>query len=541
MQVQVEGATRLLARAANDLLHRRVPEPSGGHLSRQRSGLLLLLAGLLLVGCASVPKDYPRTQSAAIQNHVSTPIGNYIAKSAERHPGKSGFAVIRYGRQAFTDRVALTELAEKTLDLQYYIWESDATGRILAERLVQAADRGVRVRVLLDDISFKGRDAVIAALNAHPNIEIRMFNPFAHRGARGLDFITDFGRVNHRMHNKLMVMDNAMAIVGGRNIGDHYFQVHTEANFRDLDVAAVGPVVREISSVFDHFWNGKWAVPISALVDRPYTDADLKTALETMREHIAMDDYPYPIDEDTAALKSTLKAEIDRFIWAPGELVWDDPAEIVETGGTSRMLEALHRRAGRLETDLLIESPYFVPRDRGIEKMRALHDRGVRIRVLTNSLVSNDVLAAHAGYAGRRKQVLESGVELYELRADAGSIKKRIAFFGAKAALHAKAVVFDRKDVFVGSFNLDPRSADINTEAGLYVESPELATQVIAWMDEGVLPINSYRVLLDKDGELQWMTSYDGKEVRFDTDPESTAWQRFVTGFIRILPVESQL
>jgi len=205
------------------------------------------------------------------------------------------------------------------------------------------------------------------------------------------------------------------------------------------------------------------------------------------------------------------------------------------------MLEGLHRRVETPEADLLIESPYFVPRDRGIGRMAELHDRGVHIRVLTNSLASNDVLAAHAGYAGRRKQVLESGVELYELRADAGAIRKRVAFFGAKAALHAKVVVFDRKDLFVGSFNLDPRSADINTEAGLYVESPELAAQVIAWMDEGVLPSNSYRVLLAEDGKLQWTTEYEGKDVTFDTDPESTAWQRFVTGFIQILPVENQL
>lgn len=503
--------------------------------------LLLLLTGLLLAGCAGVPKDYRRTESSAPKDGTRTAIGRYVAKVATRHPGESGFAIIRYGRRAFTDRVALSQLAEKTLDLQYYIWEPDATGRILAEQLVHAADRGVRVRVLLDDMSFKGRDATIAALDAHPNIEIRMFNPFAHRGARGLDFITDFKRVNHRMHNKLMVMDNALAIVGGRNVGDHYFQVHTEANFRDLDIATGGPVVREISSVFDHFWNGDWAVPISALVGRPYTEADLQQARQTLSERIAADNYPYPIDRDVAELKSALEDEIAKFVWAPGRIVWDDPAQIAATGNSSRMLEGLHRRAGSLEADLLIESPYFVPRDRGIGKMAELVDRGVRIRVLTNSLASNDVLAAHAGYAGRRRQVLKSGVELYELRADAGAIRKRVAFFGAKAALHAKVMVFDRKDIFVGSFNLDPRSADINTEAGLYVESPELAARVVAWMDEGVRPENSYRVLLDEDGKLIWVTRDEGKKVVYHRDPESTAWQRFVTGFIRILPVEDQL
>ena len=500
----------------------------------------LVLTGLF-VGCASVPKDYPRTRSTAFQDHQNTTIGTYVSRAAAVHPGESGFAIIRDGRPAFTARVTFTELAEKSLDLQYYIWEGDATGRILAERLAQAADRGVRVRILLDDINIEGRDAVVAALDAHPNIEVRLFNPFAHRSTRALDFIADFNRVNHRMHNKLMVMDNALAIVGGRNIGNHYFGVATDANFRDLDIVAGGPVVREVSEVFDRFWNGDWAVPISALVDRPYTKADLRQARARQRERIAGDNYPYPIHQDVAQLKANLKAEIDDFVWAPGRIVWENPGEIAAAGRASRMLEALHRRADTLETDLLIESPYFIPRDRGIDRMADLHDRGVRIRVLTNSLMSNDVPAAHAGYAGRRRQVLESGVELYELRADAGAIQNRTADAGAKSALHAKVMVFDRKDVFVGSFNLDPRSADINTEAGLYVESPELAHQVIAWMDEGVLPENSYRVFLDAEGDLQWVAKQEGKTVRFDTDPESTVWQRFVSGFIGILPVESQL
>lgn len=504
-------------------------------------GLCLALTGLLLGGCASVPKDHPRTVSSAYPDYASTAIGRYVEQAAARHPGESGFAIIRHGRQAFTTRAALTDLAEKTLDLQYYIWEQDATGRLLSERALQAADRGVRVRVLLDDMNFKGRDAVLAALDAHPNIEIRVFNPFALRGARGLEFLTNFARVNHRMHNKLLVMDNTLAIVGGRNIGNHYFQVDTQANFRDLDVAAGGPVVREISSVFDHFWNGDWAVPISVLVERAYTEKDLQAARTTIREGIAADHYPYPVDQDVAELKSVLKAEIDKFVWAPGRIVWDDPGEIAATGGTSRLLEGLHRRLGRLDSELLIESPYFVPRDRGISRMKELHDQGVRIRVLTNSLASNDVMAAHAGYADRRRQVLESGTELYELRADAGVIKKRLAFFGAKAALHAKVLVFDRKDVFIGSYNLDPRSADINTEAGLYIESPELAKQVVAWMDEGVLPENSYRVLLDKDGNLTWVTNDNGREVVYHQDPLSTAWQRFQAGFIGILPVEDQL
>src|SRR6188472_2445608 len=237
--------------------------------------VLLVLVLAVLAGCASLPSDYPRSPSTAMQDHESTPIGRRIAEIAAQHPGNSAFQIIRHGRPAFTARIALADLAQKTLDVQYFLWETDATGRNLVDHLVRAADRSVRVRILIDDFNAKDLDATIAALDAHPNIEVRLFNPFAHRGSHLVGFFTDFERINHRMHNKLMVMDNAVAIVGGRNMSDPYFEVHPEFNFRDLDIAAAGPVVRDLSSVFDRFWNGSWSVPIAALVDRPYTQADL--------------------------------------------------------------------------------------------------------------------------------------------------------------------------------------------------------------------------------------------------------------------------
>ena len=284
------------------------------------SGLLLLLSIVLFTGCATVPGDYPRTSSTAFEGYLDTRLGAMIEEDAVQHPGESGFAIIRYGRPAFTARVALTELAEKSLDVQYYIWAADATGRLLAERLIEAADRGVRIPVLVDDINLAVRDAIIAAMDAHPNIEIRIFNPFANRALRVFDFLFDLERVNHRMHNKLMVMDNAVAIVGGRNIGNHFFGVATDANFRDLDIAAAGPVVREVSGVFDHFWNGDWAVPIAALVDRPYSESDLQAVREFMAEKIAADNYPYVVRSDVAALQAELVSIRDRFIWARGRL-----------------------------------------------------------------------------------------------------------------------------------------------------------------------------------------------------------------------------
>jgi len=503
--------------------------------------MLSLLVGCMAMGCATVPEDYPRSTSTAFPDYLDTSLGKLFEEAALQHPGESGFTIIRHGREAFTARIALTALAEKSLDVQYYIWEEDATGRILAKSLFQAANRGVRVRVLVDDINLKGRDALLAATDAHPNIEVRIFNPFAHRDRRAVDFVMDLDRVNHRMHNKLMVMDNALAIVGGRNIGNHYFGVATDANFRDLDIAAAGPVVRDASRVFDLFWNGDWSVPVAALVDRPYTEADLEEAQEVVRRRIAADNYPYPLDQDVDDLTSELVAIRDQFIWAPGQIVWDDPAAI--EGGISQgaMIQGLYKKTDTLQRELLIESAYFVIRDEAFENVKEMLERGVKVRVLTNSLASNDVVAAHAGHAKRRKQLVASGVELYELRPDAGAVQQRATAVESTAALHTKAIAFDRESVFIGSFNLDPRSASINTEAGLYVESPELAEQLVAYMDEGVLPRNSYRVLLDEDGELVWITEIDGREVRYHKDPESTFGQRFMSGFIELLPVEKQL
>ena len=500
--------------------------------------VILLLVALLFTGCASVPKDYPRTSSTAFEDYLDTSQGRFFEQAAAQHPGESGFAIIRNSRPAFTSRVALTELAEKSLDVQYYIWEGDTTGRILTERMIKAADRGVRVRVLVDDINLAGKDANIAAMDAHPNVEIRVFNPFANRSARVFDFITDLGRINHRMHNKTMVMDNAVAIIGGRNIGNHYFGVATDANFRDLDIAAAGPVVRDISRVFDYFWNGDWSVPIAALADGSFTDADLNRVRKEIRQQIEETDYPYPLDEDVAQLTGELASIRDNFIWAPGEIVWNDPAAIREDIAKGKMIKAFYNKVKTLQKELLIESAYFVLQEEDVEVARQLTSRGVRVRVLTNSLASNDVIAAHAGHAKSRKELIATGVELYEYRADSRVSKMRSYRRKSRAALHTKAIVFDRESVFIGSFNLDPRSSSINTEAGLYVESAE---QVAAFMDDGVRLVNSYRVILDENDDLAWLTEVDGVEVRYDKDPETTFGQRFISGFIQLLPVEQQL
>jgi putative cardiolipin synthase len=501
---------------------------------------------LLFAGCATrLPTEVQRTPSSAFDRYDTTSLGRLFEEATVQHPGQSGFTLIRKGRPAFSGRIAMTAMAEKSLDLQYYIWERDTTGRILALKLIEAADRGVRVRVLVDDNNIAERDSPIASIDAHPNIEIRIFNPFAHRGSRLFGYLTDFDRLNHRMHNKVIIADNALAIVGGRNIGDDYFGVDPHANFRDLDIAAAGPVVRDLSRVFDRFWNGEWSYPIASLADRAYTEGDLQQIVATMSDLVRKEVYPYPLDEDVDTLRGQMAEIRDSFVWAPGRVVWDDPSSVQEGKEASAMEDALHRKIQTLQRELLIESAYFVVRDRGVRVAGQLQQKGVRVRILTNSLASNDVVPAHAGYAKRRKALVENGVELYELRPDSISptvAEKKVFSRGeSNAALHTKAIVFDRESVFVGSFNLDPRSADINTEMGLYVESPELARQLIAYMDEAVLPYNAYRVELDEDGRLVWKTVKDGEPVVYTKEPETTFWQRFNSGFIKMLPVEGQL
>lgn len=512
----------------------------------KKNTILTVMILFLLAGCASLVKDYPRISSSAYTHYKSTKIGRLFEKETVKHPGKSGFHLIPYGQEAFTSRIAMTEMAEKSLDLQYYLWHSDSSGTLLAHHVIKAADRGVKVRVLLDDIGLAGYDSIIAAMDAHPNIQIRIFNPFALRVSRVFNFIHDFDRLNHRMHNKTFVMDNAVAVIGGRNIGDHYFAVSKESNFRDLDIAAAGPIVREISTVYDYFWNGDWSVPIAALAGQTYTQKDLIEVKKKIDQKVAADKFPYVLDKDVKALRSRLLTIRDNFIWAKGQFVWDDPkvmsVNVDEQKGT--MIEKLAMRVNSVQKQLYMESAYFIPRDSGIAALTRLHERGVKIRLLTNSLASNDVVPSHAGYAGYRKKLIKSGVELYELRPDAGGknvTNEKLLTTTNNSGLHSKTMVFDDNAVFVGSFNLDPRSAAINTEGGLYIESPKLAKEVMNYMKDGVKPRNSYRVVLDAGGELAWITITDGKKIIYRSDPEVGSWKQFQSDFIGILPVELQL
>lgn len=513
----------------------------------KRKGIIsVIIVMLFLAGCASKLENYPKTHTAAFKNHQSTSMGKIFEKDAAKHPGKSGFDLLKYGREAFTARIAMTKMAEKSLDLQYYVWEPDTTGRLLAYHVIKAADRGVKVRVLLDDIGLKGRDYLIASLDAHPNIEIRIFNPFRNRVLHGINFLHDFDRVNHRMHNKTFLMDNATVIIGGRNIGNHYFGVDDHMNFRDLDIFGTGSIVREVSNVYDYFWNGKWSVPIKALTVMKFTQEDMKNARTILAEKIAKDHYPYPLTNDVNKARSQMNTIRKNLVWAPGKYVWDDPKQMNLSADKQEgtMAQKLHKGVTSLNKSLYIESPYFIPRDRGSAVLKNLVTKGVKVRILTNSQSSNDVLAAFAGYEVYRKALVENGIEIHELRPDAGGnkiINEKTNLAKVHSGLHTKAMVFDEKTLFVGSFNLDPRSAHINTEGGLYIESPTLAKRVLDYMNEGVKPENSYHVVLDKNGDLAWIEETDGKQKVYYEDPHTSGWVRFKTDFIQGMSIEDQL
>ena len=298
--------------------------------SRLGRGAGALLALAVATSCSTYNTKYPRSPSTAFREYQATTLGRLFEPAAAKHPGESGVFYMRYGRRALEARLALADLAERSLDLQYFIWDADVSGHLLADRVIRAADRGVRVRVLLDDLSIVDRDTAIARLSAHPNIEIRAFNPFRGRSNRWRDFLTDPSRVNRRSHNKVMIADNAIAIVGGRNIADHYFGVHGESNYRDLDTVAVGPVVRDASAVFDDFWNSPFAVPYAAFVDTPPTRAEADAAIAQMRAKMASERLPYPVDEEVDALTADMKAVRDVLTWAPVRVLYDPPEKAQE-------------------------------------------------------------------------------------------------------------------------------------------------------------------------------------------------------------------
>jgi putative cardiolipin synthase len=505
--------------------------------------LTSLMALAILASCATVPSDYPREPSFALEDTGATELGRRVSElTRTRGVDQSGFYVLTEGVDALAARLILADRAERSIDAQYYIVEDDLVGTLFIDRLLAAADRGVRVRLLIDDQYTLGDDPAIAAIDSHPNLEIRVFNPFSHRSsARLFEYVTDLDRVDHRMHSKSFTVDNQVSILGGRNIADDYFDANREFEFGDLDVAGVGPVAKGVSTAFDIYWNSDVVLPAAALIDGA-TDPDALPKLRKRHAQTIEDsaNATYLTGLESSIVDNMLEPGFPLF-WGTATVVYDDPAKAKKPDEITTVRSLLSPEVQAAESELMVVSPYFVLLDAGQESFRKLRDRGVRIVVLTNSLASTDMVPAHSGYAACRKNLLEWGVEMHEVKPDVSfDEKKKSGFDFTHSALHMKSFIVDRRYIFVGSFNWDPRSARINTEIGAFVDSPAFA-EWAAELLESRLPTHSYRARLDAEGEIEWVDLSEGDEIVYSQEPMTGAWRRFRARFFGILPIEDKL
>lgn len=542
-------------------------------------------AAMLLVGCAaSLPKDVERPISTALSQPQDTGLGNLITQTrpATARPDASAFALISGPAHALSSRMALVESAQQTLDLQYYAIHADqSTGRLL-RAIVHAAKRGVRVRVLLDDFHSTGPDAQVMRLAFVPNVEMRMFNPLAGSRAstvgRAWTLLTDFQRAQQRMHNKLFVADNALAVIGGRNLGDAYFDASNDGNFVDLDVLTGGPVVKDLSHSFDSYWNNVRAYPVQSLVSEQEL---LKLKSQFEQEDSKSASEPAPESSSQPRLDdAALDLRQIPWIWARALVLADNPAKIPAEGDertagaevlTAAVLKADDPSPAPLSAtpalnadsvvdgllalirsakqDLLVVSPYFVPGAEIMSAFRAAREQGVRIRILTNSLASNDAPLAHAGYARHRKELLELGVSLYEMRSEAANVRSALRAGGSgsggstgssRAMLHTKLLVIDGRLVAVGSMNLDMRSRLQNTEIAVLIASRRFSQLASDSIDES-LPENSWQVELDQKGQLVWRAPQDSGLSDTRSEPDASLGLRLMLQLIGPLAPDSLL
>jgi putative cardiolipin synthase len=503
---------------------------------RCRPGLAVVVAALwLLAACAGRLPEVERAPSLALVDHGSTTLGREVAVLAPERADLSGIHLLGDPRRAFATYLGLAAQAERSLDVQYYTLHNDTAGWLIIQALLQAAERGVRVRLLLDDLHTVGLDRALLSLDAHPAIEVRLFNPFPARYMRLVDLVRDFDGSNRRMHNKSFTADNAAAIMGGRNIGDAYFGLAGDGNFADLDLLAVGPVVREVSAQFDRYWNSPWAFPASAIID-PFVPPGQGYLARRIRNRagteLARD---YLAGLDPAVIMTPLRHL--PLAWSPVRLVVDPPEKIadgVEIGTVQALLTELGTPTQRLD----VVTAYLVMRRPWIDVLESWVDRGVKIRILTNSLAGIDVPIAHAGHLMRRRPLLLAGVEVWEKKADGDDPGfGEPGPLGPAPTLHAKAAAVDGKRLFVGSLNLDQRSAYLNTEMGVIIENPALAQELHRLFDER-LADHAYRVEIGERSRLVWIETAPEGEIRYDREPQAGFWRWIGAGVAALLPID---
>jgi len=500
--------------------------------------------------CSSLPQKIDKPPSYAYTDTQNTKLGKAVKPLVQNKESKTGFLPLGSGVNAFTARYVLSNLAERSIDAQYYIWHDDMTGKLLVHALLEAADRGVRVRLLLDDINMAGKDNALITLHAHPNIEVRLFNPFVNRSFRAMDVITDFSRINRRMHNKSFTFDNQVTIVGGRNIGDEYFDANPSTDIQDFDLLAIGDVVNEVSNQFDKYWNSKFAFPVDSLVSKAEEDTAgaLKKRLD---QHVMQAGNTVYVDAvKQSQLLAHLKDKTLSFFWSHAQVLYDEPEkiELDEDDTSTHLRSRLDPLVADTRQEIIIISPYFIPGDDGVERMSAANARGVKVSVLTNSLASTDVPLVYSGYSPYRVPLLKAGVDLYEMKATYKSTQKvKLMDVSSRASLHSKVYIFDRQHLFVGSYNLDPRSTKINTEMGIYITNAELAERFAEWWENSVGKL-AYKLELefpdgkpDRESRLVWLDLTQDPVVRYEDEPKVDAWDKFKNSFFSVFPIEGQL
>ncbi len=500
-----------------------------------------LLVAMAITGCATVSLDVEKTASSALTDTDSTSLAKNNADWRAANPGRNAFYPLVQGFDAFGARLALMDHAERSIDAQYFLMKPDAAGLVFSTKLYEAADRGVRVRFLLDDIFTSVDDEMLMLLDEHPNIELRIFNPISRKGLSSLNYVGNFKLANRRMHNKSFTIDNQVAVVGGRNIAEEYFQLNTSGEFIDFDMLTAGPVVKDISASFDIYWNHELAVPVSALYDKDDAErldarrSEINAAMDESGESI------YGKAVDTELMKKFFDGEIEPY-FADAQMIVDDPKKLLVKVSRDQQIvaRAIADALRKAEEEIIIYTPYFIPGKSGMELIDEVRAKGVRIVLFTNSLASNNHTPVHSAYSSYRKRLLKAGVELYEARADAAQV---ISDDGntelEQLTLHTKGIIIDRRYTFVGSLNLDPRSIDINTEMGVMIDSTDLGIVLAENSDKRIASI-AYRLKLDDRNKISWHATIDGQEVVETKEPLTTGWRRFQAWFMKILP-EGQL
>ena len=495
------------------------------------------LLALLIVGCASAPLLPDKTQSYF--NDLEPP-ASPLVRLAQSQAG-SGVALLADPEEALQVRLGLAELAQATLDLQYYLWQGDDSGLSLSHEVLAAADRGVRVRILLDDIYHSGRDSAYQTLNSHPNVQVRLFNPMGNRGAAKMpNYAFNKSTFNYRMHNKIFLVDGVAAVLGGRNIGDEYFGRNSSFNFQDIDALTMGSVVANVGEAFDLFWNSEFAVPVEALNQQSLQaiDAAQRNRLSAARQRVRSGDKEHgAVVSDPAWLETLAKG----LLWTNARILVDRPdrgGEYPDSAFTAFTEDPELTPLSAVQ----IQTAYLIPNGPMLGNLTALSENGVDVRILTNSAASTNHGAVHAYYAKYRKQLLSANIELYEVQGT-GALAAYLDRVGedAHAGLHTKAMVVDGRLSVIGSYNMDPRSRVWNSEIALVVDDANFAAEVLQEMERDFAPEAAWRLSLDEDESLVWTGELEGAETQLHHDPGSTWWDRLIWSLFRILPLENEL